>query len=59
MVHRSAMIEVPAQMSDAEKEAALAELDRLINDPEVTMDSARVWALAGRLSAPGAPAGRA
>ncbi|WP_338662806.1 peptide chain release factor 1 [Pararoseomonas sp. SCSIO 73927] len=45
-------------MTDAEIERAQEELDRLLNDPEVRMDPARVWALAGRLSqgtaAPGA-----
>lgn len=38
-------------MTDSEVEKVLAELDRLLNDPEVRMDPARVWALAGRLSA--------
>ena len=42
-------------------ETALAELDRLLNDPDVRMDPARVWALAGTLAsaggmAPAAPA---
>ncbi|HEY8612177.1 MAG TPA: peptide chain release factor 1 [Roseomonas sp.] len=31
-------------------EKALAELDRLLNDPDVRMDPERVWTLAGRLS---------
>nr|MCV4209498.1 peptide chain release factor 1 [Roseomonas sp. SXEYE001] len=39
-------------MTEAEAETTLAELDRLLNDPDVRMDPARVWALAGRLSAP-------
>ncbi len=37
-------------MTETEAEKALAELDRLLNDPDVQMDPARVWALAGRLS---------
>ena len=37
-------------MTDAEMEKALAELDRLLNDPDVRMDPVRVWALAGSLS---------
>jgi hypothetical protein len=39
-------------MTDAEAEKALEELDRLLNDPDVRMDPARVWTLAARLSAP-------
>lgn len=37
-------------MTDAEMEKALDELDRLLNDPDVRMDPARVWILAGSLS---------
>ncbi|MBP0494745.1 peptide chain release factor 1 [Roseomonas indoligenes] len=37
-------------MTEAEIERAQEELDRLLNDPEVRMDPARVWALASRLS---------
>ncbi|WP_424140194.1 peptide chain release factor 1 [Roseomonas chloroacetimidivorans] len=37
-------------MTETEVEKAQAELDRLLNDPDVRMDPARVWALAGRLS---------
>ena len=40
-------------------ERALSELDRLLNDPDVRMDPARVWALAETLSAKGADAPRA
>ncbi|SHK20581.1 hypothetical protein SAMN02745194_04432 [Roseomonas rosea] len=40
-------------MTETEAEKALAELDRLLNDPDVQMDPARVWALAGRLSRAG------
>ncbi len=32
-------------MSESETERAFEELDRLLNDPEVRMDAARVWAL--------------
>ena len=38
-------------MSESEEQAALDEMDRLLNDPEVPMDPARVWALAATLSA--------
>ena len=31
----------------------LAELDRLLNDPEVTMEPSRVWALAAEIADPG------
>jgi len=49
-------------MTESETERAMAELDRLLNDPDVRMDPARVWALCGSLSggsqAPVAPTGR-
>jgi hypothetical protein len=32
-------------MSDTEMASKLAELDRLLNDPETRMDAGRVWAL--------------
>ena len=38
------------RMSDAEIERRMAELDRLLNDPEVRMDPHRVWALLAELS---------
>jgi hypothetical protein len=34
----------------------LAELDRLLNDPETRMDAGRVWVLAQELKAPVASA---
>lgn len=37
-------------MSDAEIERRMAELDRLLNDPEVRMDPHRVWVLLAELS---------
>lgn len=37
-------------MSDAEIERRMAELDRLLNDPEVRMDPDRVWALLAEIS---------
>ncbi|MBP0447363.1 peptide chain release factor 1 [Roseomonas sp. SSH11] len=37
-------------MTANEAERALAELDRLLNDPDVQMDPMRVWTLADRLS---------
>jgi hypothetical protein len=39
-------------MSDIEMARKLAELDRLLNDPETRMDAGRVWALAQELKAP-------
>jgi hypothetical protein len=43
-------------MTETEIEAKLAELDRLLNDPEVRMDPHRVWSLLAELSArPAAP----
>ena len=39
-------------MSDTEMASKLAELDRLLNDPETRMDAGRVWALAQELKAP-------
>lgn len=40
-----------------EREAKLAELDRLLNDPETRMDPHRVWTLLAELSEkPVAPA---
>jgi hypothetical protein len=38
-------------MSDSEITRKLAELDRLLNDPETRMDAGRVWALAQELKA--------
>lgn len=38
-------------MTEFEFEAKLAELDRLLNDPETRMDPDRVWALLAELSA--------
>jgi hypothetical protein len=40
------------RMSDSEMARKLAELDRLLNDPETRMDAGRVWALAQELKAP-------
>ena len=44
-------------MSDSEITQKLAELDRLLNDPESRMDAGRVWALAQELKAPTAGVG--
>ena len=41
-------------MSEMETEQTYAELDRLLNDPEVRMDASRVWALLERLAGSGA-----
>lgn len=38
-------------MTEREYEAKLAELDRLLNDPEVRLDPARVWTLLAEISA--------
>ena len=49
-------------MSEAEIERRMAELDRLLNDPETRMDPERVWAILAELSrgaaAPASPARR-
>jgi hypothetical protein len=37
-------------MSEADVERRMAELDRLLNDPETRMDAHRVWALLAELS---------
>ncbi len=37
-------------MTEREFQAKLAELDRLLNDPEIRMDPDRVWALLAELS---------
>ncbi len=39
-------------MTEREFESKLAELDRLLNDPETRMDAHRVWALLAEVSAP-------
>lgn len=39
-------------MSEAEIAQKTAELDRLLNDPEVRMDPHRVWTLAQELRGP-------
>jgi hypothetical protein len=38
-------------MTELEFQAKLAELDRLLNDPEVRMDPNRVWTLLAEISA--------
>lgn len=38
-------------LSDRERESKLAELDRLLNDPETHMDPHKVWALLAEVSA--------
>lgn len=38
-------------MTEREFQAKLAELDRLLNDPETRMDPDRVWALLAEISA--------
>lgn len=42
-------------MSEAEFERRMAELDRLLNDPDVRMDPDRVWALLAEISRGAAP----
>ncbi len=37
-------------MTEAEFDAKLAEVDRLLNDPEVRLDPERVWTLLAELS---------
>ncbi|RAI59280.1 peptide chain release factor 1 [Roseicella frigidaeris] len=37
-------------MTEREFEAKLAELDRLLNDPEIRMDPDRVWSLLAEIS---------
>jgi hypothetical protein len=47
-------------MTETEYESMLAELDRLLNDPEVPMQPARVWSLLAEIShhdVPGAASG--
>jgi hypothetical protein len=38
-------------MTELEFESKLAELDRLLNDPDIRMDPHRVWSLLAELSA--------
>lgn len=44
-----------AGMSDADFERKLIELDRLLNDPDVPMQAARIWTLAAEVARHGAP----
>ena len=37
-------------MTDTELDSALLELDRLLNDPEVSMDPDRVWSILAEVS---------
>lgn len=46
-------------LSDRERESKLAELDRLLNDPETHMDPHRVWALLAEVAATKQPAATA
>jgi hypothetical protein len=41
-----------AAMTDTEYTCKLDELDRLLNDPDVPMEPARVWSLLAELSHP-------
>ncbi len=45
-------------MSEAETERRMAELERLLNDPETRMDANRVWALLAELARPAEPVRR-
>ena len=40
-------------MSESETQRAFDELERLLNDPEVRMDAARVWALLDGIASSG------
>jgi hypothetical protein len=42
--------------SEAETERRMAELERILNDPETRMDANRVWTLLAELARPGQPA---
>lgn len=42
-------------MTKAETERRMAELERLLNDPETRMDAHRVWALLAELAAAAQP----
>lgn len=46
-------------MTEIEADAKLAELDRLLNDPEVRLDPDRVWTLLAEISARHLKPGRA
>ena len=37
-------------MSDSDEAAKLDELDRILNDPDVPMEPARVWALLAEIA---------
>ena len=41
-------------MTDSEEAAKLDELDRILNDPDVPMEPARVWALLAEIAQLGA-----
>ncbi|NKC29890.1 peptide chain release factor 1 [Falsiroseomonas selenitidurans] len=43
-------------MTERELDQKLAELDRLLNDPETRMDAHKVWALLAEISRPALPA---
>ena len=43
-------------MTDRDRQAKLAELDRLLNDLETRMDPHRVWSLLAEISRPPVPA---
>ena len=45
----------PGFMTEAEFDAKLAEVDRLLNDPEVRLDPDRVWTLLAELSSAATP----
>jgi hypothetical protein len=46
-------------MTDIEYQRKLGELDRLLNDPDVPMEPARVWSLLAEITSRLAPGGDA
>ncbi|MGK7866288.1 hypothetical protein [Falsiroseomonas sp. E2-1-a20] len=42
-------------MTEREMDQKLAELDRLLNDPETKMDAHKVWSLLAEISRPSLP----
>lgn len=42
-------------MTERELDLKMAELDRLLNDPETRMDPHKVWALLAEISRPSVP----
>jgi hypothetical protein len=50
MMHRTATLKVTMPMTETELHSKLDEIDRLLNDPETSLEASRVWSLLAEVS---------